>query len=45
MAIVLPNLLKANNVRIELVQPRHDLLAALPPPSADKRVRVQLHDT
>jgi hypothetical protein len=44
MAIVLPDLLKTHDVRLQLVQPPHDLVSTLRPASPDERVNVELHD-
>jgi hypothetical protein len=44
MAIVLPDLLKTHNVRLQLVQPPHDLVSTLRPASPDERVHVELQD-
>ncbi len=44
MAMVLPYLLKTHNVRVQLVQPRHDLIPTLRPPRPEHRVDVELHD-
>jgi hypothetical protein len=44
MAIVLLYLLKTHNVRVQLVQPGHDLMATLRPPRSDRRVDVELHN-
>ena len=44
VAIVLPDLLETHDVGVQLVEPVHDLVSTLPPPSTDKRIDVELHD-
>ena len=44
VAIVLPDLLETHDVGVQLVEPGHDLVSTLPPPSTDQRIDIELHD-
>jgi len=44
MAMVLPYLLKTHHVRLQLVQPSHDLMPTLRPPRPNQRIDVELHN-
>ena len=44
VTIVLPDLLKAHDISVQLVEPRDDLAPTFGPSSADQRIDVELHD-